>query len=71
MIKNDPDKEFPSFYIACGLGDDLLEANRAIAKALKEAGADVTYEEGEGIHDWIFWDEYIQRAIKWMGLEAT
>ena len=30
LIKNDPDKEFPSFYIACGLGDDLLEANRSI-----------------------------------------
>ena len=67
MIKNNPDKEFPSFYIACGLGDDLLEANRSIAKALKETGADVTYEEGEGIHDWIFWDEYIQHAIKWLG----
>lgn len=67
MIKNNPDKEFPSFYIACGLGDDLLGANRSIAAALKEAGADVTYEEGEGIHDWIFWDEYIQHALKWLG----
>ena len=40
----------------------MLGANRSIAAALKEAGADVTYEEGEGIHDWIFWDEYIQHA---------
>ncbi len=44
----------------------LLEANRSIAKALSEAGADVTYEEGEGAHDWIFWDTYIQRVLKWV-----
>lgn len=66
MIKNDPNKEFPSFYIACGLQDDLIEANRSIAKALKEAGADVTYEEGGGRHDWYFWDTYIQHVLKWL-----
>ncbi len=66
-IKNDPKKSFPSFYVACGLQDELLEANRSIAKALKEAGADVTYEEGEGRHDWDFWDEYIQHVLKWLG----
>ena len=42
------------------------EANRSIAKALQEAGADVTYEEGEGIHDWNFWDAYIQHVLKWL-----
>ncbi len=66
-IKNDPSKSFPSFYVACGLQDELLEANRSIARALKEAGADVTYEEGEGRHDWDFWDEYIQHVLKWLG----
>ena len=67
MIRNDPDRSFPSFYIACGLQDDLLESNRSIAQALKEAGADVIYEEGEGFHDWYFWDEYIQHVLKWLG----
>ena len=66
MIRNDPDRSFPSFYIACGLQDDLLESNRSIAQALKEAGADVIYEEGEGFHDWYFWDEYIQHVLKWL-----
>ena len=65
-IRNDPAKQFPSFYIACGLQDSLLEANRSIAGALTEAGADVTYEDGEGFHDWYFWDTYIQRALKWL-----
>lgn len=68
QIQEDPARSFPDFYIACGLSDVLLEANRSIAKALKEAGADVVYEEGEGIHDWIFWDTYIQHVLKWLDL---
>ena len=67
MLQKDPDKSFPAFYVACGLQDELLEANRSIAQALKEAGADVTYEEGPGYHDWDFWDEYIQHVLKWLG----
>ena len=70
-IRNDPTREFPAFYIACGLQDHLLEANRAIAKALSEAGADVTYEEGEGMHDWFFWDTYIQHVLKWLDYSGT
>ena len=66
MIKKDPEKKFPDFYVACGLQDVLLEANRSIAKALEEAGADVTYEEAEGFHDWYFWDTYIQHVLKWL-----
>ena len=45
-------------------------ANRSIAKALSEAGAKVTYEEGEGIHDWYFWDTYIQHVLKWLNYSA-
>lgn len=71
MLQKDPDKSFPAFYVACGLQDDLLEANRSIAQALKEAGADVTYEEGPGYHDWDFWDEYIQHVLKWLGYSGN
>lgn len=67
-IKGDPTRTFPAFYVACGLQDHLLKANRSIACALREAGADVTYEEGEGIHDWVFWDAYIQHVLKWLDI---
>ena len=69
QILEDPSKSFPDFYIACGLQDVLLEANRSIAAALKEAGADVVYEDGEGIHDWIFWDNYIRHVLKWLDID--
>ncbi|MBR1828413.1 MAG: alpha/beta hydrolase fold domain-containing protein, partial [Atopobiaceae bacterium] len=70
QIEADSAKQFPEFYVACGLQDVLLEANRSIAKALEEAGADVTYEEGPGFHDWNFWDEYIQHVLKWLDYAA-
>ena len=66
QIKNDPNGRFPAFYVACGRQDHLLKANQSIAQALREAGADVTYEDGDGIHDWKFWDEYIQHVLKWL-----
>ncbi len=68
QIQEDPSRSFPAFYIACGLQDVLLEANRSIADALREAGADVVYEEGDGFHDWIFWDTYIQHALQWLDI---
>ena len=40
------------------------------AKALSDAGAKVTYEEGDGMHDWYFWDTYIQRVLKWLNNSA-
>ncbi len=70
-IRKDPARRFPAFYVACGLQDALLEANRSIAGALAEAGADVTYEEGEGGHDWEFWDTYIRHVLKWLGYAET
>ena len=54
----------PKIYMAIGTEDVLLDANRQFAGFLKENGADVTYEEGPGIHDWVFWNEYINRGIK-------
>ncbi len=61
---------FPDFYVACGLQDPLVDANRSVAGALKEAGANVTYEESDGIHDWYFWDEYIGRVLKWLNIPS-
>ena len=58
--------EFPKFYVACGRQDFLFEANRSIARALRECGAEVTYEDGEGGHHWEFWAEYIYHVLKWL-----
>jgi putative tributyrin esterase len=65
------DTTFPKVYIACGTEDYLLRANRQIADFLKTKGADVTYEEGPGKHDWDFWDTYIQRVLDWLPIDKA
>ena len=59
----------PRFYMACGTEDGLLHPNRAFRDHLQELGYDVTWEEGPGGHDWVFWDTYILRAMEWLPLD--
>jgi len=35
---------------------------------LKNHQVDVLYEEGEGKHEWDFWDRYIYRVLEWLPL---
>ncbi|GKS56385.1 esterase [Enterococcus sp. DIV0765f] len=60
------DKEPPRMYLACGESDFLYQANQEMVEILKENNIDVTFEHGPGEHDWIFWDQWIQRALAWL-----
>ena len=53
-------------YMACGTEDFLLENNRNFHDFLKKAAVEVCYHESPGIHDWKFWNEYLEPAIKWL-----
>ena len=70
-MKASGDIAFPKVYIACGTEDYLLRANRQLADFLKANGADVTYEEGPGRHDWDFWDTSIQKVLQWLPIEKV
>lgn len=56
----------PRIYLACGIEDSLIEANRKFRDFLTAEGVEHTYEEGKGIHDWKFWDEYIEKVLNWL-----
>ena len=58
--------DIPKIYLAIGTEDSLLESNRDFAAFLKKQGADYKYEEGPGKHDWFFWNEYVERGLKYM-----
>ena len=62
--------ELPKFYMACGLSDGLLASNRDLHEFLVEHGADVTYIEEPGAHEWDFWDRQIKCVLDWLPLEA-
>ena len=61
----------PSFYMACGEDDDLLEPNRAYRDKLIGEGFEVDYHEGPGAHNWKFWDTWIEHSLDWLPLDDS
>lgn len=61
----------PDFYLAVGTEDFIHPLAQRTRELMTELGVNFTYEEGPGVHDWNFWDEYIQHAIQWLGLKNT
>ena len=70
MLKNlmDTGADIPRLYVACGTEDFLYDANVEFRDFCAEIGYPLKYEEGPGVHDWVFWDHYIQRGLDWIGL---
>lgn len=56
----------PGIYMACGTEDFLLKANRTFAEFLRERKVDFVYHESTGIHDFRFWNQYLEPAIRWL-----
>ena len=61
----------PKMYLCCGTEDDLVTVNRDFRDFLNENGVDLTYVEGPGKHDWVFWDTYIKKVLDWLPLNRT
>lgn len=58
--------EIPDLYQCCGTEDFLYAMNIKIRDDLKNRGAELTYEEGSGGHDWNYWDQSIQKVLQWL-----
>ncbi|MBR6353547.1 MAG: acetylesterase [Oscillospiraceae bacterium] len=59
----DEAKPLPRIYMACGTEDTLIGANRDFRDFLKREGVPCVYEEGPGMHNWFFWNEYLDRGL--------
>ncbi|MBW9146004.1 acetylesterase [Clostridium sp. CM028] len=55
----------PKIYMACGTNDFLLDVNHKYRDFLISENIDVTYVESPGSHTWDFWNEYIEKGIRW------
>lgn len=62
---------FPKIYASCGTEDMLLPLNQEHFRRLKTIGYDVTYSESAGTHNWVYWNDEIQRVLEWLPLENT
>ncbi len=59
-------ERIPAIYMACGTEDGLLKNNHAFRDFLKENDVEYAYCESTGIHNWTFWNQYLEPAIQWM-----
>jgi S-formylglutathione hydrolase FrmB len=59
----------PKIYLCCGTEDDLYQDNLRFRDLLKKLPLELTYKEGRGGHDWIYWDAMIQKVLAWLPLE--
>ena len=54
----------PPLRFDCGADDPLLEANRTLHKRLNEAGIKHLYEEFPGGHEWPYWEQHIEKTLR-------
>ena len=50
----------------CVNKDFLHQMNLKARDRMRALGADLTYTEGPGGHDWNFWDQHIQKILDWL-----
>lgn len=53
----------PTIFMACGTEDFLFAENNDFSAYLDSVGLSHTYLTGPGVHDWAFWDAYIEKAL--------
>ena len=56
----------PRLYLACGEQDFLRNANRDFVDFLKGHEVDFCYHEGEGEHNFTYWNRHLEPGIRWM-----
>lgn len=59
-------EKLPQIYMACGTEDFLFEPNRAFHQFLEDHGVPHKFLTSPGIHNWKFWNEYLEPGIRWM-----
>lgn len=70
LVSNALDKEkAPKIFMACGTEDGLFASNVKFRDHLISRGFDVTWQQGPGVHEWGFWDNYIQKVLEWLPIK--
>lgn len=55
----------PKLYMGVGRQDFLYKQNCKLKEHIESLDLDFTYRESDGIHSWVFWDEYIRYVLEW------
>ena len=57
--------EIPKIFMCCGNEDILLEHNQRFERFLTEENVDHVYFQTPGMHDYEFWNQYIEKGFRW------
>jgi enterochelin esterase-like enzyme len=57
----------PPLRFDCGRDDSLVQGNRDLHAALRDAAIAHTYEEHAGAHDWAYWSRHIEETLVFFG----
>lgn len=61
-----PTEPRPEIYLTCGTDDFLLEDNRTFHEWLNRLNYPHAYRESSGAHDWDYWNNELEPALKWL-----
>jgi S-formylglutathione hydrolase FrmB len=64
----DENASLPKLYHTIGTEDFLKDSSEDFINYAKELGVSIEYVTHPGIHDWKFWDTYIQEVLDWLPL---
>lgn len=56
----------PRLYQCCGTEDFIYADNVHFRDVIRKLPLDLTYEEGPGEHNWVYWDKMIQNVLVWL-----
>lgn len=54
----------PKIYLACGTEDAIYPLSIRFRDFLMDNNAPLTFKDGPGVHDWAFWNEYLEDALE-------
>ena len=66
LQKKQTGEQLPKIYMACGTEDFLYQENIRTSSFLKENGAEILFEEGPGMHNFDFWNRYLEPGIRYL-----
>ncbi len=64
LAENIDRAKLPAIRFDCGTEDFLIEENREFHQHLEKLGIPHEYAEYPGSHNWGFWDEHVQEALR-------
>ncbi len=61
-----PKKDLPRIYFDCGRDDFLIAQNEKFHRHLNQRKIPHTFKRFAGVHNWEYWDEHIQDALRFL-----